>query len=54
MMNNIKVQTVTNLFTQLGIPAFTKQLCKDYQQKAYDHLAQVNGNPIHRELSSIG
>ncbi|MGH1435984.1 MAG: polyprenyl synthetase family protein [Lewinella sp.] len=37
-----KVATVTNIFVELGIPEFLRNLRNDYQKRAYQHLEQVN------------
>lgn len=37
-----KVTTVTNIFVELGIPEFLRNLRNDYQKRAYKHLEQVN------------
>ncbi len=37
-----KVRAVTQLFVDLGIPEYLKQLRNDYQQRAYEHLRQVS------------
>lgn len=37
-----KIDQVTSIFRQLGIPSFIKELRNQYQQEAYQHLKAVN------------
>jgi geranylgeranyl diphosphate synthase, type II len=45
-----KITTVTNIFKDLGIPDFLRNLRNDYQQRAYTHLEQVNAPKEKKEL----
>lgn len=45
-----KIKTVTNIFLDLGIPDFLRDLRNDYQNRAYNHLEQVNASAAGKAL----
>lgn len=45
-----KVDTVTQLFRELAIPDFLVKLRNEYQQRAYEHLAQVSAADERKQL----
>jgi geranylgeranyl diphosphate synthase type II len=48
-----KISTVTQIFKNLGIPDFLRNLRNEYQQRAYTHLEQVNA-PIEKKNLLFG